>query len=104
MLVAMIVITQTALALVVIEVETSLVVLPSPVVSRKLLISVTASALYIIIVHHEVTEPAIVSTLHQSRASAGLKSLQNIPSSKLGPFPAVLPHTGNTSEPRPVPQ
>ena len=64
MLVAMIVITQTALALVVIEVETSLVVLPSPVVSRKLLISVTASALYIIIVHHEVTEPARVSTLH----------------------------------------
>ena len=80
MFVAMIVVTQTSLP--VIEVETSLVVLPShlPVVARKLLISVTASpfyTLYILIVRHdEVTELPVVSTLHQSRAAAGLEALK----------------------------
>ena len=83
-MVATIVVTQTAFVLAVIEVKTSLVVLPShrPVVSRKLLISVTASTLYTlstpIVRHDEVTELAALSALHQSRAAAGLESLQNI--------------------------
>ena len=83
MLVAMIVVTKTSFPLVVIEVKTSLVLLPShhPVVSRNLLTDVTASTLNILIVRHEVTEPAGVTTLHQSRATAGLEALENITSS-----------------------
>ena len=80
MLVAMIEVTQTSFVLPVIEVKTSLVPLPShrPVVSRKLLTDVAASNLYILIVRHEVTEPAGVPTLHQPRATAGLEALENL--------------------------
>ena len=80
MLVAMIEVTQTSFVLPVIEVKTSLVPLPCHrlVVSRKLLTDVAASNLYILIVRHEVTEPAGVLTLHQSRATAGLEALENL--------------------------
>ena len=80
MLVAMIEVTQTSFVLAVIEVKTSLILLPSPrpVVSRNLLTDVAASTLYILIVRHEVTEPAGVPTLHQSRAAAGLEALENV--------------------------
>ena len=80
----MIVVTKTAFVLAVIEVKTSPVLITTiyrRVVTRKILINITASTLDIIIVRHEVTELARVSTLHQSRAGAGLEALKNISSS-----------------------
>ena len=80
----MIVVTKTAFVLAVIEVKTSPVLITTiyrRVVTRKILINITASTLDIIIVPHEVTELARVSTLHQSRAGAGLVALKNISSS-----------------------
>ena len=73
----MIVVTQTAGVVALIEVPTSLVLLTThgPVVTRKFLIDATASTLHIAIVRDEVTELAGVSTLHQSRAGAGLVAL-----------------------------
>ena len=81
----MIVVTKTAFVLAVIEVKTSPVLITTiyrRVVTRKILINITASTLDIIIVPHEVTELARVSTLHQARAGTGLVALKNISSSK----------------------
>ena len=75
-LIAMIVVTQTAGGVALIEVPTSLLLTThGPVVTRKFLIDATASTLHIAIVRDEVTELAGVSTLHQSRAGAGLVAL-----------------------------
>ena len=78
MLVAMIVVTETASVLSVIEVKTPPVLITSqgPVVSRELLVKMTSSALYIIIVQEEVTQLPGVSTLHQARAGTGLVALK----------------------------
>ena len=76
-----IVVTEAPFVPAVIEVKTSLLFTTSsngPVVSRKLLMKVTASALYIVIVHHEVTELARLSTLYQSGAGTGLVALENV--------------------------
>ena len=78
-----IVVTEAPFVPAVIEVKTSLLFTTSsngPVVSRKLLMKVTASALYIVIVHHEVTELARLSTLYQSCswAGTGLVALENV--------------------------
>ena len=80
MLVATIVVTNTAFVIVVIEVKTSLVSLPShrPVVTRKLLTGVAASTLNILIVRHEIAELTVVSTLQESRPGTGFVALQNI--------------------------
>ena len=80
-IVALIIVTKTSFVPAVIEVKTSLLFTTSsnrPVVSRKLLMKVTASALYIVIVHHEVTELARLSTLYQSGAGTGLVALENV--------------------------
>ena len=80
-MVAVVLVTETSCVVAVIEVKTSLGLLTNhrPIARRKFLMNVSASALYIVIVHHEVAELPLDSALHQSREGAGL-----------------VPHTGNT--------
>ena len=81
-MVAVVVVTETSCVVAIIEVKTSLALLTNhrPVVRRKFLSDVAASALYIVIVHHEVAQLPLDSALHQSRAGTGLVALRNISS------------------------